>query len=57
MLFFFAGTSNTVDFTQCKGAYTQPPGEPTAATYTDLTFVVDQIADAKSIYSQKDLAA
>lgn len=56
-MFFFSGTSNTVDFTQCKGAYTQPIAEPTPATYTDLTFVVDQITDSASIYSQKDLAA
>lgn len=53
----YLSTSNTVDFTQCKGAYTQPIAEPTPATYTDLTFVVDQITDSASIYSQKDLAA
>ncbi len=45
-----------IDFKQCEGAPAVPTTE-TPATYSDLTFVIDQFNDGSDIEKQKQLVA
>ena len=57
-LLLFQGNYNNVemDFVQCQGEPIVPATE-TPATYTDVTFVIDQFNDANDIQKQKELVA